>query len=111
MEDFLRAVRTIDEDGPELIELLPGETSLHFFQKIYRSVRQPMARRMKAAEYALQHEHPKLGAVATMSLTGADFAAMLDRAIERSGTRQEVNRMREVKHIEAQPVRRREASR
>jgi hypothetical protein len=32
MEDLadLRAVRTIDEDGPELIELLPGETSLHF---------------------------------------------------------------------------------
>ena len=76
-----------------MIELAPGETSLSFFQKIYRSVRQPMARRMRAAEYALQFEHPKLGAIATTNMNGQDFASLLERAIERS------NGVREVKQI------------
>jgi hypothetical protein len=74
--------RRID-DEPELIELAPGETSLSFLQRVYRSVKQPMSRRMRAAIEAMPHEHPRLGAVAYMN--GADFAAMLDRAIERSG--------------------------
>jgi hypothetical protein len=95
------ALRTVDEtlsrfdDEPELIELGPGETSLHFFQRIYRSIRQPMARRMRAAEFALQHEHPKLGAIATASMSGQDFASMLEKAIERS------HKGPEVKQIEA----------
>ena len=46
---------------------------------------------------AFPHEHPKLGAVATLSMIGDDFAAMLDRAIERSG------KGREIKQIEATP--------
>ena len=33
---------------------------------------------------ALQHEHPKLTAMAIDSMDGASFAAMLDRAIVRS---------------------------
>jgi hypothetical protein len=33
---------------------------------------------------ALQHEHPKLTAMAVNSMDGETFAAMLDRAIERS---------------------------
>jgi hypothetical protein len=95
------ALKTVDEtlsrfdDEPELIELGPGETSLHFFQRIYRSIRQPMARRMRAAEFALQHEHPRLGAIATASMNGRDFAALLERAIRAS------NKEREVKQIEA----------
>jgi hypothetical protein len=68
----------------ELVELAPGETSLDFLQKIYRSPRQPIARRMRAAMAALQHEHPKLTAMAVNSMNGRDFAAMLDRAILRS---------------------------
>ena len=54
----------------ELVEIAPHETSLDFFRKIYHSVRQPMARRMRAAEFALQHEHPRLGAIATASMNG-----------------------------------------
>ena len=94
------ALKTVDEtlsrfdDEPELIELGPGETSLDFFQRIYRSIRQPMARRMRAAEFALQFEHPKLGAIATASMNSRDFASMLDRAIQRS----------QVKLIEHQPA-------
>ena len=95
------ALKTVDEtlsrfdDEPELIELGPGETSLHFFQRIYRSIRQPMARRMRAAEFALAHEHPKLGAIATASMNGQDFASLLERAIRAS------NKEAEVKLIEA----------
>jgi hypothetical protein len=39
----------IASDEPELIELAPGETSLRFLQKIYRSPKQPMSRRLRAA--------------------------------------------------------------
>jgi len=46
----------------------------------------------------MPHEHPRLGAVATVSMNGADFATMLDRAIERSG------KGREIKQIEAAPT-------
>jgi len=86
-------------DEPEVIELAPGETSLSFLQKVYRSTKQPMSRRLRAAIEAIPHEHPRLGAVATTSISGNDFAAMLDRAIERSG------KTRELKQIEAAPIR------
>ena len=72
------------DDKPEQIDLSPGETSLSFLQKIYRSPAQPMSRRLRAAMAALPHEHPKLGAIATLSINGDDFASRLDRAIERS---------------------------
>jgi len=67
-----------------LIELAPGETSLSFLQRVYRSVTQPMSRRMQAAMAALPHEHPKLGAVATLNMNSNDFAALLERAVARS---------------------------
>jgi hypothetical protein len=87
----LRSYRTLDEDsGEELIELTPHETSLDFFRKIYHSVRQPMSRRMRAAEFALQFEHPKLGAIATASINGQDFASMLEKAILRSGRAKQI---------------------
>jgi hypothetical protein len=95
MLDTVDAALSRFDDEPELIELGPGETSLHFFQRIYRSIRQPMARRMRAAEFALAHEHPRLGAIATASMNGRDFASLLERAIRASG------KEREVKQIEA----------
>jgi hypothetical protein len=94
MSDFPEMEYKPMEEG-EVIELAEGESSLHFFQKIYRSVRQPMQRRMRAAEYALQFEHPKLGAIATATMNGRDFASLLERAIERS------HKGPEVKQIEA----------
>ena len=81
----LRAVRT-EEPVEELFELAPDETSLSLLQKIYRSSSQPITRRMRAAMAALQHEHPKLTAMAIDSMDGASFAAMLDKAIARSQT-------------------------
>jgi hypothetical protein len=64
----------------EPFELAPGETSPSFLQKIYRSPSQPIARRMRAAMAALQHEHSKLTTMAVNSMNGETFAA---RAIER----------------------------
>ena len=77
----------------ELLELAPGETSLDFLQRVYRSIKQPMSRRMRAAIEALPFETPKLGAVAIASLTANDFAAALDRALERSGKTHEVKQL------------------
>jgi hypothetical protein len=75
----------------------PGETSLNFLQRIYRSAKQPMSRPRAAIE-AMPHEHPRLGAVAIGSMNGHDFATMLERAIERS------SKGREVKQIEGRAV-------
>jgi hypothetical protein len=72
------------EQAEEQIELAPDETSLDFLRKVYRSVRQPMSRRMRAAIEALQHEHPRLQATATTNISGQDFASVLERAIQRS---------------------------
>ena len=68
----------------EQIELAPHETSLDFLRKVYRSVKQPMSRRMRAAIEALQHEHPRLQAIATTNMTGQHFASALERATQRS---------------------------
>jgi hypothetical protein len=57
-----------------------------------------MSRRLRAAIEALPHEHPRLGAVAVGHMNGHDFAAMLERAIERS------SKGREAKQIEGSAV-------
>jgi len=83
-------LKTVDEtlsrfdDEPGLIELAPHETSLDFLRKVYRSVNQPMSRRMRAAIEALQHEHPRLQATAIANMSGQDFASVLERAIQRA---------------------------
>ena len=69
--------------GDAELELAPDEASLDFLQKVYRSSRQPLSVRMRAASIALPFEKPKLTAIAT-SMDGASFAAMLDKAIARS---------------------------
>jgi hypothetical protein len=70
MLDIVDAALSRFDDEPELIELAPGETSLDFLRKVYRSVKQPMSRRMRAAIEALPHETPRLGAVAIGSMNG-----------------------------------------
>jgi hypothetical protein len=79
----------IDREG---IEDEP-RNALEYVQDVYRGRRQADPWRLRAAIAALQFETPRLGIVATSNLNGADFAALLDRAIERS------NGVREVKQI------------
>ena len=88
-------LRRIDEmNVEEQIELAPHEDELDLWDKIMRSVRQPIQRRMRAAELRAQYRHPKLGVVATTTMSADTFAEMLDRAIVRS----------QVKLIEHQPT-------
>jgi hypothetical protein len=67
--------------------------ALEYVQDVYRGRRIADPWRMRAAIAALQFETPRLGVVATTNLNDKDFAALLDRAIERS------NGVREVKQI------------
>jgi hypothetical protein len=60
-----------------------GDSSLEFLQKVYRNSALPLATRMRAAMAALQFEKPKLGVSLNYNVND-DFAAQLDRAIERS---------------------------
>jgi hypothetical protein len=59
-------------------------TALEYLQSIYRNPAESDGRRLRAAIEALPYEHPKLSAVAVGHFTGQDFAARLDRAIQRS---------------------------
>jgi hypothetical protein len=72
------------EEEEELVELAPGEASLDFLQRIYRSTQQPMSLRMRAAIEALPFEVPKLSATAIATMDGKSFAEALERCIERS---------------------------
>jgi hypothetical protein len=81
--------------GDAELELAPDEASLDFLQKVCCSSRQPLSMRMRAASIALPFEKPKLTAIATSSMDGASFAAMLDKAIARSQA--------PLKHIEHHP--------
>jgi hypothetical protein len=83
----------VDELNGEGLQVPPDIEPVEFLMAIYRDPRQPMGRRMKAAIEAAQYRHPKLGVIATTNLSDQDFAALLDRAIERS------NGVREVKQI------------
>jgi hypothetical protein len=79
--DLYAALDQIDEI--ERIELPPGASSLDLLQAIYRNPGQPLVRRMRAATAALPFEYPKLAVTAIVE-PGADFAARLQRARERS---------------------------
>jgi hypothetical protein len=71
----------------EQIELAPHEDAMEFCDKVMRSPRQPMQRRMNAAKERAQYRYPKLGAIATTTMNADTFAEMLDRAISRSQVR------------------------
>ena len=58
--------------------------ALDYLQGVYRGRRIADPWRMRAAIAALQFETPRLGVIATTSINERDFAALLDRAIERS---------------------------
>jgi hypothetical protein len=91
IEAHQRRIEELDEH--EQITLAPNEGELEFWDKIMRSPRQPMQRRMKAAELGAQYKYAKLGAIAVGSMNGKDFASMLERAIRASGKEAEVKQI------------------
>jgi len=84
MERLLDRIGVKVREAEELIELADGETSLDFLRRVYRSTRQPMSLRMRAATEALPHEHPRMSAVTVGYYDGNTFAERLDRAIDAS---------------------------
>jgi hypothetical protein len=62
----------------------PEPTPLEFLRVVYCNEGLPVSVRLRAATEAAQYMHPKLGAVATLSMSGDDFAGLLERSIERS---------------------------
>lgn len=73
------------ERSPEVDELaMPAEaSSLDFLRAVYRSPSQPMTRRMRAAQIAVEYEHPRLAVTAMVD--GRAIGAALERALARSG--------------------------
>src|SRR5262249_59634225 len=79
--DFVKvAPRSVEEDDP--LKLGPNAMSLEGLQAIYRNPSLPLTTRMRAMMAAAPYETPKLAVTAVIS--DNDFAAQLDRAIERS---------------------------
>jgi len=87
--------RFAKEDEPELPKDI---RALQLLQMEYRGEIVLTHNQRRAAEACLPFETPKLGVVATTNMSSEDFAAMLDRAIQRSGIKQI-----EQKQIEHQP--------
>jgi hypothetical protein len=73
-----------DEQEWPVTPVVSPENALEYLQSIYRNPSEPDGRRMRAAVAAPPFESPKLTAMAVSSLSGNDFAAMLERAIARS---------------------------
>ena len=72
----------------ETVELPKDIDALQLLQMEYRGEIVLTHNQRRAAEACLPFETPKLGVVATTNMSSEDFAAMLDRAIQRSGIKQ-----------------------
>ena len=82
VNDALRKVQEAVEEA-ELLTVAEDASPLDFLCAVYRDVRQPMNRRMRAAEAAAPYVHATYKATALI-VGGDDFATRLERAIART---------------------------
>ena len=68
---------------PVTIEIEHGATPLEFLRSVYCNEAVPLGIRLRAAIEAAPYVHPKLSAIANVTL-GGDFAERLEKAIERT---------------------------
>jgi hypothetical protein len=94
LPSFANSANLIVEDDPKPPTVPRDVRALQLLQMEYRGEIELTHTQRRAAEACLPFETPKLGVVATTNMTSDDFAAMLDRAIQRS----------EVKLIEHAPA-------
>jgi hypothetical protein len=81
----LDEIERLERDGSqayksETFELPADAMSLDLLQAIYRSAKQPLPVRMRAAALALPHEFPKLQAVISADVSEQAFGDKLERA-------------------------------
>jgi hypothetical protein len=72
--------RHVDELNERALALPSDAMSLDLLQAIYRSAKQPLPVRMRAAALALPHEFPKLQAVISADVLEQAFGNRLERA-------------------------------
>jgi hypothetical protein len=84
-------------DEPQ-VQAPENVNALQFLQQVYRHPGLPLATRMRAASMALPFEAPKLGI--TITGTGRDIGAALERAVKRSRMSQPVT----INHAPAKPL-------
>jgi len=101
MSDF--PVMQYKEPDKEVVELSADATSLDFLQAIYRDPRQPMQRRMRAAQAAIPFEHPKYAVVAQVG-GSEDLAERLRRALAERERVIEARSLAPPQVIDATPV-------
>ena len=76
-------IPNLTANGGDELDVPADASSLDFLRAVYRSPSQPMARRMRAAQIAVEYEHPRLAVTALMD--GKAIGAALERALKRSG--------------------------
>ena len=79
-ETIYQALDRIEAEAE--MEVAVDATPLDFFQAVYRDSRQPMQRRMRAAEAALPFVHPKLAVTVDAS---RDFASRMEEIARQRG--------------------------
>jgi hypothetical protein len=79
------------------------EDAHSLLKSVYQNPAVPLSVRMKAASIAIEYERPSLKATAIVPM-GGDFAARLERAIERSngGSRLPATQLKTIEHAPAE---------
>jgi len=86
--DRLEAQQQRDDDGSQL---WPRDRDLmDMAEAVARGEYKPTPQQERALKLVMEYKYPKLAVTAVSNISGADFASMLERAIQRSREPQRV---------------------